>query len=132
MSENVEQLVSVYLKIRDAIEEKEEQHKADVEELKGQLDVVSQQLLTICRDQNVDGLKTALGTVSRRIKERYWTNDWNSMYEFIKQRDATYLLERRIHQNNMKQFLEENPDDLPIGLQADREYVIQVRKPTRK
>ena len=37
-----------------------------------------------------------------------------------------------IHNGNMKQFLEENPDMLPIGLQADRKFVIQVRKPTSK
>jgi hypothetical protein len=54
------------------------------------------------------------------------------MYQFIKTHDVPFLLEQRLHNGNMKQFLEENPDDYPIGLQADRKFTIQVRKPTAK
>jgi len=38
------------------------------------------------------------------------------------------LLERRIHQTNIKQFLEENPDLLPAGLNVDSAYSITVRR----
>jgi len=41
---------------------------------------------------------------------------------------APELLEKRIHQSNMKQFLEENPDLLPAGLNVDSEYTITVRR----
>jgi hypothetical protein len=132
MSENVEQIVTAYLRLREAIEEKEDQHKQEIGDLKEQLDLLSNQLLTVCAEQGLDGLKTNAGTVSRRVQSRYWTSDWPSMYQFIKDHDAMYLLEQRIHNNHMKQFLEENPDTLPIGLQAERKFVIQVRKPTRK
>jgi hypothetical protein len=54
------------------------------------------------------------------------------MYEFIRENDAMHLLEQRIHNGNMKQFLSENPDELPVGLQADSKYVVRVRKPTAK
>lgn len=128
----IDKLVSVYLKIRTAVQEKEEQHKAEIEELKGQLDAVSQKLLSICNSQNADSIRTSAGTISRRISSRYWTTDWESMYNFIREHDAPFLLEQRIHNGNMKQFLEDNPDAVPAGLQADRKYVIQVRKPTSK
>ena len=136
-----DELVAAYLKIRSAIQFKEEAHKAEIEDLKAQQDVISEALLGLCNEQNVEGLRTKAGTVSRRIQTRYWTNDWSSMYDFIKEhdaldlikeQDAPFLLEQRIHNGNMKQFLEENPDVLPIGLQADRKYVITVRKPTAK
>lgn len=127
-----DELVAAYIKIRSAIQLKEEAHKADIENLKAQQDVISDALLGLCNEQNVEGLRTQAGTVSRRIQTRYWTNDWSSMYDFIKEHDALYLMEQRIHSGNMKQFLEENPDTLPIGLQADRKYVITVRKPTAK
>jgi predicted secreted Zn-dependent protease len=127
-----DELVAAYLKIRSAIQFKEEAHKAEIEDLKAQQDVISEALLGLCNEQNVEGLRTKAGTVSRRIQTRYWTNDWSSMYDFIKEHDALYLMEQRIHNGNMKQFLEENPDVLPIGLQADRKYVITVRKPTAK
>jgi hypothetical protein len=42
--------------------------------------------------------------------------------------NAPELLERRIQQTNMKQFLEENPDLHPAGLNVDRTYAITVRR----
>ena len=127
-----DKLVAVYRRIRAAIDEKEEQHAKEIGELKGKLDLVGDKLLKLCNDQNVDSLRTPEGTVMRRIKSRYWTNDWEQMYKFIKEHDAPFLLEQRIHNGNMKQFLEENPDLHPAGLQADRKYAITVRKPTNK
>jgi hypothetical protein len=52
------------------------------------------------------------------------------MYEFIRENDAYHLLEKRIHNGNMREFLNDNPDSLPIGLQSNTKYVISVRKPT--
>ena len=128
----LDEVVSVYLKIRNAIKAKEEEHEAEIAELKAQFDIVSGKLLDLCNEQNLDSIKTPVGTVSRRVSSRYWTTDWDSMYQFIKTHDVPFLLEQRLHNGNMKQFLEENPDDYPIGLQADRKFTIQVRKPTAK
>ena len=126
----VDQLVAIYRKIRSAKQEIEERQKAELAELDEQLDMVSQQLLDICQKQNVDSLSTPSGTVSRRVWTRYWTSDWDSMYQFMQEHDAPFLLEQRIHKGNMQQFLEENPDLHPPGLQADSMYVMIVRKPT--
>lgn len=125
-------LVLAYRKIRDAIHEKEETHKAEIAELKAQQDLVSDALLALCNEQNLDSIRTPAGTVTRTVNTRYWTNDWESMHNFIREHDALYLLEQRIHNGNMKQFLEDNPDDLPVGLNADTKYVIRVRKPMSK
>ena len=130
--QTIEEMVGVYIEIRTKIEETEERHKAELAKIKEEYDVVSQHLLTICNEQNLDSIKTPAGTVSRRVQSRYWTSDWAHMHQFILDHQAPFLLEQRIHNGNMKQFLEENPDMLPIGLQADRKFVIQVRKPTNK
>ena len=127
-----DKLVSVYRKIRAAIDEREAEHKEAISELKGQLEIVSAKILEICNEQNLDSLRTPAGTVTRRTVTRYWTNDWEAMYRFIKEQDAPFLLEQRIHNGNMRQFLEENPDTLPMGLNADTKYAITVRKPTSK
>lgn len=130
--QSVEEMVFAYRKIRDAIRDKEEQHKEELAGLKEQLDVVAGALLDICNNLDVDSLRTEAGTVSRRVNTRYWTSDWDAMYRFIKDQDAPFLLEQRIHNSNMKQFLADNPGLLPIGLQADSKYIVQVRKPTAK
>ena len=128
----VDELVGIYLKIRSAIEAKEEQHKIELQELKDQFDVVGNKLLEICNEQNMDSIRTPVGTISRRVSSRYWTSDWDSMYRLISENDASFLLEQRIHNTNMRQFLEENPDKFPAGLQNERKYTVQVRKPTAK
>ena len=127
-----DRLVAVYRRIREAIEEREEAHTQEINTLKEKLEMVSDKLLKICNEQNLDSLRTPEGTVTRRVKSRYWTTDWEQMYKFIKENDAPFLLEQRIHNGNMKQFLEENPDQHPAGLQVDSKYAITVRKPTNK
>lgn len=128
----VDELVRVYRKIREAVEIREEAFKAEVGALKEQLEAVGNALLEACNRQNADSIKTRHGTISRRVTQRYWTTDWDTLYRFIKENDAPFLLEQRIHNGNMKQFLEDNPEAFPAGLQCDRKYAVTVRKPTNK
>jgi hypothetical protein len=90
--------------------------------------VVSNQILDVCKENGVDSFRTPYGTAYRTLKSRYWTNDWEHFHKFMQEHQAMELLERRIHQSNMKQFLEENPDLHPAGLQVDREYAITIRR----
>lgn len=128
----LDSIVATYIKLRTTIEELEEQQKGEMALLKEQFETVAGKLLEICNDQNADSIKTPAGTVSRRITSRYWTSDWSTMHQFILEQEAPFLLEQRIHNGNMKQFLEENPDLFPAGMQADRKFTVQVRKPTSK
>ena len=125
---SVDKLVSVFIKIRDARDEEErawEQRKADFNE---QLELLNQQLLEICKSTDADSIRTSHGTVIRTVKSRYWTNDWEHFHKFLLEHEAPELLEKRIHQSNMKQFLEENPGTLPAGLNMDSAYSITVRR----
>ena len=38
------------------------------------------------------------------------------------------LLEKRIHQSNMKEFMEQHPELHPPGLNVDSEYEITIRR----
>lgn len=121
-------LVQVYLKIRDAKEKLVRDHEVELAKLNVQLEAVEQELLEICKVTGQDGGKTAYGSFSKSVKTRYWTNDWDSMYSFIKEHDLPQLLERRIHQGNFKEFLEVNPSAVPVGLNVDAKYSITVRR----
>ena len=127
-----ETLAAIYIRMRNVIKAKEQQHEAEMEKLLEDQKIISEKLLDLCNAQKADSIKTAAGTISRKKTSRYWTSDWESMHEFIKEHDALFLLEQRIHNGNMKQFLEDNPSAFPMGLQADSKYTIQVRKPTGK
>lgn len=110
--------------MRDKIAELENQ----ITEIKVQKDKVDLALNEACRTLNVTSLKTNVGTLSRTLKTRYWTSDWPEMYKFIKENDVPEFFEKRLVQSAIKDFLEQNPDKAPPGLQATSEYTVRITK----
>jgi hypothetical protein len=125
---SVDKLVSIFIKMRDARDEIKREADDKIKDIEAQMNTVNQKLLDLLGDQGADSIKTPHGTVYRTVKSRYWTNDWESLYDFIAESDAFDLLEKRIHQSNMKQFLEENPALMPKGINVDSEYQVVVRR----
>lgn len=128
---SAEKLAEIYVKIRDARTALKERFEEEDTVLKEQLDTLAAKMLDLCKDIDADSIRTSAGTIIRKVDTRYWTTDWDAMYQFVEENDAFPLLEKRIHQTNMKQFLEEHPDKLPVGLQADSKYTIVVRRSTK-
>jgi enamine deaminase RidA (YjgF/YER057c/UK114 family) len=125
---DADKLVKAYIKIRTAKEELVKKHEEELAKLQEQMAVIEAELLELCKETGQDGGKTQFGTFTRTVKTRYWTNDWGSMYQFISENNALDLLEQRLHQTNLKQFLKDNPDKMPAGLNADSKYSILVRR----
>jgi|TARA_R110000796_G_scaffold32512_1_gene85056 hypothetical protein len=125
---NAEKLTTVYLKIKDKRAELSADFKEKDAELVEQLEKVKRALLDYCAEQGVDSVRSSAGLFYRSARTRYWTSDWSSMHEFVLQHEAPELLDKRVNQSNMKQFLEENPDLVPKGLNVDSEYVVSVRR----
>ena len=128
---DADKLVKVYIRIRDAKAKLTADYDTEFERLDNQLKIVEAELLEVCKATGQDGGKTSNGTFTRTVKTRYWTSDWKSMYDFITDNNALELLEQRVAQGNMKQFLKDNPDKLPAGLNVDSRYSITVRRPTK-
>ena len=128
-SPNLDMLANVYIKIRDARTALKTEFTTQDYVLQEQMDLLEANMLDACKDLNASSIKTQHGTIIRSVKSRYWTNDWDSMYTFIKEQGAFGLLEKRLHQTNMKEFLVENPDLLPMGLNVESEYTVVVRRP---
>ncbi len=124
----VEKLVKVYLKMKQKRAEITAAFTEQDEKIKAQMDKVKSALLEYCKDQNLESVRTTEGLFYRTVRTSYWTSDWESMGKFVVENNAPELLEKRLHQSNMKQFLEENPDLLPPGLNVDSEYTITVRR----
>lgn len=128
MSEvKAEELVKIYIKMRD----KKAQLTKERDEISAKMDMVSDKLIELCKEVGVESLKTQYGTVSKKVDVRYWTSDWESMWEFIKEHNAYELVEKRISKLAMANFLEEHPELLPSGLNADSKYVVSIRKSTK-
>ena len=125
---SIEKIVAAYVKIRDAKDAIYQKYKAETTELEEQMNVLKYKLLEVSKETGVTSFSTPSGTAYRTVKDRYWTNDWESFYTFMQENNAMGLLEKRIHQTNMKEFLENNPNQEPKGLNIDREYEITIRR----
>lgn len=125
---NLDKLAEVYIKIRDKRAQFKQAFEAKDNELDEQMQVLSDEMLEVCKRLEADSVRTKHGTIIRSVKSRYWTNDWDSLYQVIKEHDAFAVLTRSIHQSNMKEFLVENPDILPMGLNVESEYTVVVRR----
>tara|TARA_R110000744_G_scaffold249351_2_gene365641 strand:+ start:78 stop:467 length:390 start_codon:yes stop_codon:yes gene_type:complete len=128
MTVSVDKLTKTYIKMRDKRAELSAEFKEADAAVSAQMDRVKQALLDYCKEQNVESVKTSEGTFFRTIKQRYWTSDWESMHKFIVDNNLPHFLDKRLNQTNVRQFLEENPEQVPMGLNSDSEYVISVRK----
>ena len=122
-----EKLTRVYLKIRDKKAQLSSDYKKQEEDLNQKLDKVKAALLDYCKEQGLESVKTSEGLFYRSVKTRYWTSDWEAMHKFVMEHDVPEFLEKRLNQTNVKTFLEENPETVPMGLNVDSEYIISVR-----
>ena len=125
---DLNKLTKVYLRIRDARDALTAQYKKEYAELEEQLALIESEMLDTCKTMGVESMRTPHGTIIRSVKSRYWTNDWDSMYAFIEETSAFGLLEKRLHQTHMKEFLEENPDLYPKGMNVENTYTVVVRR----
>jgi hypothetical protein len=124
----VEKLVKIYIKMREKHAEMLHEFKDKEAALKTQMEKVKAALLDFCKENDIDSVRTAEGLFFRTVKQNYWTNDWEAMGKFVVEHQAPELLEKRLNQGNMKQFLEEHPDLLPPGLNVDSQYSVTVRR----
>jgi hypothetical protein len=121
-------LTATYLKIRDKRAENKREFENVDKDLEEQQQMLANEMLDVCKEVNADSIKTPHGTIIRSVKSKYWTGDWDSMYRFIEETGAFGLLEKRLHQTNLKDFLAENPDLFPMGLNVENEYTVVVRR----
>ena len=124
----VEKLTKAYLKIKQKRSELSAEFKEHDDKLAYQQDKIKRALLDYCKEQGVESVRTSEGMFYRTTRQRYWTSDWDSMYKFVLEHNVPEFFDKRLNQTNVKQFLEENPELAPMGLQVDSEYVISVRK----
>ena len=127
----LDKLAKVYRKIRDRIGKLTQEYETQVEELKAQQQEISNAMKDILMSTGQKSARTTEGTIILGTKTRYNTNDWDSFKKFVLEYEVVELLEQRIAQRNMAQFLEDNPTLVPPGLDQATEYTITVRKPSR-
>lgn len=124
----LEKLIRVYIKMREKKAEISQELEAKLSEMDEKMKTVKTGILDHMKEIGAESLRTDAGTVYRTVRTTYSTNDWDSMNKFILEHSVPELLEKRLHQTNMRVFLEEHPDMLPPGLNSNMEYSVTVKR----
>jgi hypothetical protein len=107
-------------------------HKADLDrQLKDVEAVISDLKIRIRETMDVLGLEEAAGKTLKVFSKD--TNmgqieDIDSFYDFIRDNDAMYFLERRVSQAAFREYLEMSGGEIPPGLNLFVKHDINVRK----
>ena len=125
---SIEKLTRVYIKMREKKAEVTHELEEKIAELDESMKKVKSAILDHMKEIGAESLRTESGSIYRTVRTTYSTNDWESMNKFILEHSVPELLEKRIHQTNMKVFLEEHPDVLPPGLNANMEYSVTIKR----
>lgn len=117
-----------YVEYKNKLEELEREHKERCKPYQERMVVLQGIMIDLCKQLGVTSMRTPHGTIMKSVKTKYWASDWDEFKKFLLKNEALDLVERRIHQGNMAEFLKENPDKVPVGLNVDSEYTATVRR----
>ena len=119
-----DRLMRVYAKMRDKLEALQ----ADVDKVEGDMKAIKTALLDHCKANGIESIRTPYGLAYRTVRTTYSTADWENFYKFVLDNKALYLLEKRLHQSNMKEFITDNPEMIPPGLNSSSEYTMTIKR----
>jgi len=124
----LEKLTRIYIKMRDKKSELTQELDAKIAKVDEDMRTVKTAILDHMKEIGAESLRTDAGIVYRTVRTKYATSDWESMNKFILEHSVPELLTKSINQANMKAFLEEHPDLLPPGLNANSEYSVTIKR----
>jgi hypothetical protein len=124
----MDSLCKIYVKMRDKKQELVREHDAQVAELDAKMQSIASAMKDLMTSLGTSSMKTAHGTAYLQHKTRYYPMDWSLFGAWIVENNAIDLLEKRVAQGNMKEWIAANPTKAPPGVQADTEVTVTVRK----
>jgi hypothetical protein len=127
----LDRLARVYIKMRDKLSELTREYETAEAAIKAQQAEVAAAMKDRLQALGAKSAATSYGTVTLKTSTRYYFQDWEAAHRFIIDNDAPYLLEKRVSQTMMKEFLETNPGVVPPGLNTMSELTVSVTKPRK-
>ncbi len=125
--------VGAYIAIRNQRDTLKRKFEAEDVGLKEELKKLEAVMLQECNNMNAESIKTSSGTVIKTLRENFVCSDWDGLKSFIMENNLVELLQQRLHNGNLKEYLVSHGEDgLPPGINSMREYSIVVKKPSTK
>lgn len=127
MSHTIETRIDQYVKLRDLIKQKDDEHKEQMAPYRDLLDKLNSTLLDYLNKAGADSAATKVGTVYRTVKESASLEDADSFMRHVIGTESWELLERKANLAAVREFVTEN-GALPPGVKMSSIQVVGVRR----
>ena len=127
-TESVDDLSAEYIRVRTERELLREKFEDADKVFADQLAEIEYKLIQIMNKAETSSMSTDRAIIIKRVSSRYNPTNWEAVYRLIDKYKAYGVLHKRIHDTNMKDFLEEHPDEYPEGLNVDSRYAVTVKR----
>ena len=125
---SVDELSAEYMRLRTQREQLKADFTTEDQKLESEMGDIEQKLLEKMLASDLSSMSTSNAIILRRVDRRYSTTNWDEIYRLVDKHKAFGLLHKRIHDTNMKQFLEENPDEYPENLNVSSRHAVTVKR----
>lgn len=123
-------VVQAYNAIRDARTAKRHAWEKEDLALEEDQNVLKRLLLDLLNKNGAQSIKTDNGTAYRSLKTKPSVADWSAFYDWVMQdKDRFEAIEKRVKSTFIQQYMEENENQLPPGVNCHQEYEVAVRRP---
>ena len=119
--------VEQYVRLRDMIKAKEDEHKKAIKPLKDTLEQLNSVLLAHLNGINGQSVATENGTVYRTEKKSASLADAQAFMDFVVANQAFDLIDRKANVMAVEEFIKENTAP-PPGVNFSSTFVVGVRR----
>lgn len=124
---DISKRVDQYVRLRDLIKTKEDEHKAVLKPYKEMLEKLNSVLLDHLNTINGESVRTDTGTVYRTEKKAASLADPDAFMRYVIGSEAWDLLDRKANVTAVADFIEEN-NAPPPGVNFSTTFIVGVRR----
>lgn len=128
VSSEADAAVGEYIRLRDMKSEIEARHKAELADIRAQLETSEAWLLGELQRMGVDSFKVAHGTVYTSARFMPSIGDKEAFFNHIRETGEVELVQSRVSSDALKTWMANHGGQCPPGVKASYERVIGVRR----
>lgn len=122
-----EQIVEMYIRLRDKKKEKDDAHKAAMETINDALKSAEATLLAAFQANGMESVNTKFGTAYKSVRSSAKVEDWDRTLAFILSGGHFEMLEKRVAKTAVEAYRDEH-NILPPGIGWSEELTVNVRR----
>lgn len=127
MAEKIDDLVKLYIEIRDARAKLKKAFTQDDDELKAGLELIEAEFKQHMDEAGAESVGTKHGVIYKTTKRSAKVADWNTLLGYVKQHDAFDLLTKNVSKDAVFARIEETDAPVP-GVDIYQTVEVGVRR----